>query len=274
MAAKVGSPLLLGFFPLFIAGCPVTDAYFIDTGGAASGGQVDGMGGAVPAGGKASGGSSAAGTSSGNAGAGGVSEPSGGAPLGSGGASSETCTPSTERCNGHDDNCNDVIDEQACNSLPSGTMGCSGFVVSARPAHGYMLCTEVTRDHAQAQEACRAQGMRLAWLESEQENVAVSTRVDAIESGLEAWLGATDREMEGSWRWEGQGGELFWGGHEFGNPVGGAYVAWADATPNNSADSSPEGEDCAVLLAAGAVWGDRACTIKYAYLCEEPEPPR
>ncbi len=275
MPVKQPSAWLLWLLPAFLAGCPFTDDYFIDEG---SSGGMSGSGTAgrsvlpmLPSagtGGTATGGTAPA---AGEDGAGGVHESLAGSAPVMGGAPG-ACTPTTERCNGHDDDCDRVVDEQACNSPTAGTMGCSGFVLDARPDHGYMLCTGMTRDYARAQEACRSQGMRLAWLESQAENEGVSSKVAGVVAGLEVWVGATDQEMEGIWGWDGQGGRVFWGGTENGNPVDGAYVAWGEATPNNSEQYSPQGEDCAVLMSTSATWGDRTCSIKYAYLCEEPEP--
>jgi len=271
--------LWVALLPLLVGGCPVTDDYFIDEArGGSSGSATSGAAGAsvLPGGGTSENGGAASGGSSAEAGndtsAAGEAPATGGTPGATGGAPNANCSPTTERCNGHDDDCDEVVDEQACNSMPVGTMGCFGFVIGDRLDHGYMLCSGVTRDYARAQEACRAQGMRLAWLESDDENEAVSAKVSAIEQGVEAWIGATDQETEGSWGWDGQGGMLFWGGNEYGNPVGDAYVAWAEKTPNNSEEMSPEGEDCAVLMSSIVAWGDRSCMIKYAYLCEEPEP--
>ncbi|HYQ17573.1 MAG TPA: C-type lectin domain-containing protein, partial [Polyangiaceae bacterium] len=177
------------------------------------------------------------------------------------------CMPATERCNGHDDNCNDVVDEQACNSRANNTTGCAGFVTPSRPDHGYMLCTTTPKDYVEAQAACEQQSMRLAWLESEAENTEVSTKVHALTDD-EVSFGATDAAVEGDWLWDGAGGFQFWKGDENGEPVGGAFNKWAPGTPND--DNG--GEDCAVLNAANGFWGDRACSIQYAYLCEEPEP--
>jgi hypothetical protein len=258
---------------LGVAGCPVTDAYFVDQdrGMPGLGGEGAGAGsGNEPGAGKAP----VAGTPAGgslNPQGGAAAEPStAGVSPGEGGGRAEPCTPMTERCNGHDDNCNDVVDEQACNSLPVGTMGCAGFIVARDPNHGYMLCSGVTRDYAHAQEACQGQGMRLAWLESRDENAAVSAKVAAIEPSGDVWIGANDIADEGVWSWDGPGGSLFWGGNEYGNPVGDAFTAWSEASPNNSEQGNPQGEDCAVLVASKANWADRSCSVKYAYLCEEP----
>ncbi|RYZ08445.1 MAG: C-type lectin domain-containing protein [Myxococcales bacterium] len=278
MASVRAGWLALWLLPLLAGGCPVTDDYFIDESGSGGAGALSSGSAGVPGrpnGGAPDAGGSSFGGETGESGNDAGEEPpsEAGAPAAGGGASSATCSPRTERCNGHDDNCNEVIDEQACNSMSAGTLGCSGFVINGREDHGYMLCTEVTRDYAHARDACRAQGMRLVWLESAAENDAVFKTVSAIQAGLEVWLGATDQEAEGTWGWDGQGGMVFWGGNEYGNPVGDAYTAWARGTPNDSQEAGPEGEDCAVLMPAEATWGDRACTTKYAYLCEEPELP-
>jgi hypothetical protein len=291
---------------LALNGCPVTDDYYIDHGaalaGATSGGKSSdggsdslsqagsspngGVGavagtdaGTAGSGGTSNGGTASGGTSSGgtanNAGetmlpTGGAPDASAGAPdlgsAGQAGSPGEPCVPTTERCNGHDDNCNDVIDEQACNSVQNGTTGCSGFVLASRPNHGYMLCSGVMRDYSHAQEACAAQGMRLAWLESADENSQISTKVNALSKDAEVYIGANDIANEGKWYWD--GGAQFWDGNSFGKPVNGMYNAWANGTPNNGNFN----EDCAVLSAGSASWGDRTCSIKFAYLCEEAEP--
>jgi hypothetical protein len=234
-----------------LSGCPVTDRYFIDTdavqpgAGEASSSQSGsgGEGGAPPA--------VVAGTSA----------------LGGTVAVAPTCEATTERCNGHDDNCNEVVDEQACNSRANGTLGCAGFVLAMRPEHGYMLCSSNTKDYAAAQKACQQQSMRLAWLETELENSGVSAKIRALTTS-EAWIGATDQAVEGEWFWDGPAGKQFWSGNVDGMPVDGNFDAWMVGTPND--DNG--GEDCAVLNSMAGDWGDRSCSIAYAYLCEEPEP--
>ena len=253
-----------------VSGCPVTDDYYLESS------QVDGAsgetgtgqttlasGGSAAAGGKASaGGTSAGGFGAANAGTG--NAPEGGAPDEStGGANATgTCMAATERCNGHDDDCDDVIDELACNSMSAGTIGCSGFVLPDDPSHGYMLCNGI-KDYEHAGAACAAQNMRLAWLETAAENTAVSKKVAALSNDAEVTFGATDAAKEDEWFWD--GGVQFWKGNENGQPVGNLFNAWADGTPNDE----NQNEDCAVLMSATAVWGDRSCSVKYAYLCEE-----
>lgn len=260
--APLGLLLLAG-----VSGCPVTDDYYLESshvdGASGETGQTTlASGGSTATGGKAAGGSTNAGGSS-AAMAGTGNAPAGGAPdEPTAGSASGTCTAATERCNGHDDDCDDVIDELACNSMSAGTIGCSGFVLPDDPNHGYMLCNG-TKDYQHAGAACAAQNMRLAWLETAAENAAVSKKVAALSNDAEVTFGATDAAKEDEWYWD--GGVQFWKGNENGQPVGGLFNAWTDGTPNDE----NQNEDCAVLMSAMAVWGDRSCDAKYAYLCEE-----
>lgn len=266
----LSASLLLG-----LSGCPVTDDYYLEAS------QVPGAAGESPSATTLAAGGSQAGRS--NAGSGGVEATKAGtagmpggagtAELPQGGASdvmngaggAAACVLSTERCNGHDDDCDDLVDELSCNSMSNGTVGCYGFVLSSAVTHGYMLCTG-TKTYVNAQDACAAQNMRLAWLETAAENREVSKTVAALSQDAEVSFGATDVAREGEWFWD--GGEQFWDGDENGRAVDGLYNAWTDGTPNDEND----GEDCSVLLSASATWGDRSCTAKYAYLCEEVTP--
>lgn len=257
-----------------LSGCPVTDDYFIEASqvvGAAgdaltgettlaAGGSQAGRGGTGNAG---TGGGAV--TTAGNGAAGTADLPQGGAADVDGAGGAAACVLSTERCNGHDDDCDDLVDELSCNSMVNGTVGCYGFVIAGAPTHGYMLCTG-TKAYANAQDACAAQNMRLAWLETAAENSEVSKTVAALSKDAEVSFGATDLAKEGEWFWD--GGAQFWDGDENGEPVAGLYNAWTSGTPNDE----NTGEDCAVMLSASATWGDRSCSAKYAYLCEEIAP--
>lgn len=243
-----------GLLAVSLSACPLTDDYYIDSAsGGTDGALLETGGGAAT--------SSTGGSSSSAAG---HAEPTSGGESGTGGTGSSGCLSWPERCNGRDDNCNQRIDEQACGTNANGTTGCSGFVISGRPDHGYMVCTGAERDYAHAQEACAAQQMHLAWLESAEENAAVAAKIGGAVTDV--WIGASDIATEGSWAWD--GGAQFWSGNQSGKPVGGMFTAWATGTPNNANNN----EDCGVLMPASATWGDRACGGKLAYLCEEPGP--
>jgi hypothetical protein len=243
-----------------LSGCPVTDDYYIessrvvgDSGSPGTGETMLASGGSQAGAGGATGGGVGALGGSALVQAGAADRPSGGAGA---------CSATIERCNGHDDDCDDLVDELACNSMMNGTIGCSGFVLPDGPHHGYMLCTG-TKAHDGAQAACAAQNMRLAWLETAAENTAVSKKVAALSKDAEVSFGATDAQREGAWFWD--GGVQFWDGDENGKPVAGLFNAWIGGTPNDENND----EDCAVLLSASTGWGDRSCSAKYSYLCEE-----
>jgi len=286
-----------GFVLLVLSGCPVSDHYYIDSGHKLPGSAADSSGAgastggtdALPQGGKADAGTSAAQAGSPAAGSVACSNPSGGsatagttgvvtagspdiagAPaaggseIGAGGAA--PCVPSTERCNGHDDDCDDLVDELVCNSNQTGTTGCTGFVLSPGANHGYMLCTGNPKDWTHAGTACEAQDMRLAWLESADENTGVAATIKKLTNETEILVGADDQAREGHWVWD--GGEQFWSGNQFGMAVNGAFTSWTPGAPDNINNN----EDCATLNPSTGTWSDRNCFATYAYLCEDKTP--
>jgi hypothetical protein len=248
-----------------LSGCPMTDDYYINSShvlgssGSQGAGETMLTGGASPAGAGGATGANAGAGVGGAVGGSNAAQAGGGAGPGTGGGA---CTATIERCNGHDDDCDELVDELACSSTANGTIGCSGFVLPGNPHHGYMLCTG-TKAHDGAQAACATQNMRLAWLETAAENSAVAKKVAALSNDAEVSFGARDAENEGAWFWD--AGEQFWSGDESGRPVAGLFNAWIEGTPNDGNND----EDCAVLLSASAGWGDRSCSAKYSYLCEE-----
>jgi hypothetical protein len=77
----------------------------------------------------------------------------------------------------------------------------------------------------------------------------LAERVDAS-----VWIGANDREEEGSFRWAG------------GSDLG--YAAWIFGQPNDLDGA----EDCVELRGFDGGWIDIACTVDVARgsLCEQP----
>ncbi len=250
-------------------GCPVTDDYYLEA-AASNRGGVDSLSAGTSSGGFAAG-ASVAGSSpgAGEAGEGrGGSDSStsgaGGEPAGAGGEPPAVCLPRTERCNGHDDDCDGFIDEMACGF--QATFGCFGFTLADRDDHGYMLCSlGIKHTFFEAELACQAQDMRLAWIESATENANLSAKISAFGGATEVLIGASDGAREGDWYWS--GGSMFWKGAADGSPVDGAFTMWADGAPNNMNE-----EDCVVLYPGVANWGDRSCSAYYSYLCEDREP--
>lgn len=235
-------------------------------GGKTSGGSLATGGtpatGGVVAGGAASGGDSSGGTSVGGVASGG----SGGASGGAGGCSSKQ----TERCDGIDNDCNSKVDElKACPDK------CTGFTLGG---HGYMVC-DLELNATKASALCEEQGMRLAWIESADENAGLLKFIAGLDTSgrgggiLEVSIGASDAAKEGQWHWV-EGGPAFWEGGAKGSAVSGAYANWGQGRPNNALSLS--GEDCAVLVidkpddGDPGEWDDVVCSSTYGVLCETP----
>jgi hypothetical protein len=186
------------------------------------------------------------------------------------------CGDNAEVCDGLDNDCDDAIDEgTACAN------DCAGFALAGR---GYMFCsTGTVRD--EAAERCSLEGMRLAWIETPEENAFLVDRIESADVPASAseeiltFIGGSDAAAEGSWIWRGSGaiadGFQFWQGQAAANggeAVGGAYSNWSDTEPNDTDDN----EDCAVMSVLGnnnrapGNWDDRDCDGLLPFVCEVP----
>lgn len=98
-----------------------------------------------------------------------------------------------------------------------------------------------------ARNFCRAWGGDLVQIDSPGENAVLAERIDGS-----VWIGANDREEEGTFRWA-QGNLI-------------AFDAWGFNQPNDLEGA----EDCAELRAADNRWSDVACTgdVVRRALCE------
>ncbi len=89
---------------------------------------------------------------------------------------------------------------------------------------------ENSRVSAQNLEYFGLQGY-LATLTSEEES-----QFAGEQSPGTGWIGATDKDVEGVWKWETgpEAGLVFWNGEENGSPAGNAFSFWNTAEPNNA----------------------------------------
>lgn len=135
----------------------------------------------------------------------------------------------------------------------------AGFVYYPGNGHVYEVVNNgdpITADDAKiAANARNFDGIPgyLATITSAEESEYLTTRF--TEDG---WLGASDAEEEGDWKWiDGpEEGTSFWSGAAEGAPVDGAYSNWAEDEPNDSEGS----EDCSQFYAGvGSKWNDLPC---------------
>jgi lectin-like protein len=261
------------------AGAGGTSSDVAGTGGVGSAGE--GQGGLPIAGGGGTSGSGAGGSTGAEA-----SDPpdasAGGSPsdagvIGDAGPGATECeSRGPEVCDGLDNDCDTVADPgETCSEA------CRGFALAG---HGYMFCVEPA-DRGIALARCEAQGMKLAWVETPEENAELVQAIAALglegaeDAELLTQIGASDSSDETEWSWIGNGAALdgfpFWEGDsadDGGEAVDGAYQNWAAGEPND--DNA--GEDCGVLSVFGSdnraagQWDDRDCDIELPFVCEVP----
>lgn len=158
---------------------------------------------------------------------------------------------------GATERCDDDIDQDCSGRADDGpSCGlCTHHVIDAR---AYLTCAQ-TFSWSDATTLCANRGGALARVDSADAHaqvVALLTR-----EGLQSvWLGASDREVEGTFRW-----------HD-GSPLADGFTLWRPGEPN---DGGLVGEDCLELVIDDPIgWADTRCNQRRASLCELPPAQR
>lgn len=148
--------------------------------------------------------------------------------------------------------CDDGIDQDCSGRVDDGP-DCPDCVAVAIDGFGtYRICWR-ERTFADAAAECERLGMRLIQPMTPEEQIAMLVAIDQWGIGS-AWVGITDRQEEGVWRWL--------DGRVWDGSVGG----WLDGQP----DDWMTGEDCVQALTWGGErpWNDLACDWTQPAVCQ------
>jgi hypothetical protein len=150
-----------------------------------------------------------------------------------------------------------ILDEAAVRCVPGSIVG---------PEQRCFELVRTTSSWADARTRCQnnGPGWDLTTIHGETRNAWLSSLLGSV---TDAWVGASDTQTEGLWRWLGDSA-AFWNGPATGSAVGNAYENWSDGAPAepNGGDTS----DC-LRLRAGGAWADFQCATAYASICEGPQ---
>lgn len=105
-------------------------------------------------------------------------------------------------------------------------------------------------DWFDASSACEQMKAKLVIINSKEEEEFL--QFWDIRYGKRTWIGLTDHQTEGSWKWVDE------------TPLIDSY--WKPGEPNGT-----DNEDCVELLNDG--WNDCPCTLELAWICEKPALP-
>jgi hypothetical protein len=161
-----------------------------------------------------------------------------------------------ERCDGLDNDCDPSTPE----TCPAGCVAVERANFSTR----YLFCN-VGTSWNEARSLCDNEAFTLARIDDVIENDWIHAKATelatyAAGAGGSIYLGGTDQDAEGVWRW--RDGAQFWQGSANGVAVGSLYTAWRSGEPNNDG-----GENCLTMYPDGT-WNDGKCNVLLGFVCE------
>jgi len=142
----------------------------------------------------------------------------------------------------------------------------SGAVLAPNQSCYLLVSAESSWQDARAHCQGQGTGWDLATVRSAGEEVFLAA-LALLGTITEVWVGASDVQREGAWRWVGDSGAFWIGTGSTGSRVGNAYVNWND-NGTNPEPNGGEATDCLRLRASG--WADSPCTTALASICAGP----
>ncbi|XP_041036041.1 C-type lectin domain family 4 member E-like [Carcharodon carcharias] len=112
--------------------------------------------------------------------------------------------------------------------------------------HCYRFSTD-TVNWDSAKQQCESQTSHLIIINTEQEQNFIKKSLESNPGDY--WIGLTDRESEGNWKWVD------------GTPV--SFTQWYQGKPNNWKGN----ENCALIRTSG--WNDYICSDHFPFICEK-----
>lgn len=120
----------------------------------------------------------------------------------------------------------------ACGSDPSADRSSTALEAACaavtRDGVHYLFCSSAM-PYEQAADACRASGLALVTIDNEAENAFVAARAPAA-----AYIGLSDREYEGAWRWEADRRVTWCGAADGRRENPGAFARWSPGAPGTA----------------------------------------
>ncbi|XP_062321712.1 CD209 antigen-like protein E [Osmerus eperlanus] len=112
-------------------------------------------------------------------------------------------------------------------------------------------------DWLSSSQSCTTMGSHLTILHSKEQHDALEKEARRIGgSDYHFWIGLSDLEKEGDWRWVDN------------TTLQNKYWDEWDSEPNNHQSGGLEGEDCVVLDSFSLTWSDVQCENIYKYICQ------
>uniref|UniRef100_A0A4W5LAY2 C-type lectin domain containing 1 n=1 Tax=Hucho hucho TaxID=62062 RepID=A0A4W5LAY2_9TELE len=117
-------------------------------------------------------------------------------------------------------------------------------------------------DWPSSRDNCMSKDSHLSILHSKSEHETLEKEASRI-GGFNNyfWIGLSDREMEGDWRWVDN------------TTLTNTFWKQFSSEPDNNLSGGDDGEDCAVLESNTQAWSDVPCNFTYRRICQMDATP-